>query len=135
MNVHHIGYLCKNIGRAKRSFETLGYRAETETVRDDIRKIDICFLIKDGYRIELISPATEDSVVSGLIRKIGNSPYHICYVSDDFEADIETLKQNGYIMIDRPTPAPALGGRRVVFFIHMHAGMIELLDGNGETEL
>ena len=74
-------------------------------------------------------------MVSGLIRKIGNSPYHICYVSDDFEADIETLKQNGYIMIDRPTPAPALGGRRVVFFIHMHAGMIELLDGNGETEL
>lgn len=135
MNVHHIGYLCKNIGRAKRSFETLGYRAETETVRDDIRKIDICFLIKDRYRIELISPAAEDSVVSGLIRKIGNSPYHICYVSDDFEADIETLKQNGYIMIDRPTPAPALGRRRVVFFIHMHVGMIELLDGNGETEL
>ena len=135
MNIHHIGYLCKRIESAKKQFEALGYRAETATIRDDVRKIDICFLNKDGYRIELISPAAEDSVVSGLIKKYGNSPYHICYCSNAFDKDIEYLKKNGYIMIDQPTPAPALDGRKVVFFIHMHVGMIELLDGNGETEL
>lgn len=119
---------------AKRQFEALGYHAETEPIRDDIRKVEICFLCKDGYRIELITPSAEDSVVSGLIKKIGNSPYHICYSSNAFDNDIDYLKKNGYIMIDQPTPAPALGGQKVVFFIHMYAGMIELLDGNGETD-
>lgn len=127
LKVHHIGYLVKKIEKAKQTFEVLGYRTEQNIVRDDIRNVDICFLIKDGYRVELVSPVSEDSVVYGLLKKYKNCPYHICYETEDFDADYEALRTEGFMPIDTPTPAPALSGRDVVFMSHASLGMIELI--------
>ena len=127
LKVHHIGYLVKKINEAIQSFKNLGYHIVQETVYDDIRKVNICFLEKDGYCIELISPVSEDSVVYGLLKRFKNSPYHICYETEAFEKDYETLLSNGFIAIDDPTPAPALQDREVVFLTSPSLGMIELL--------
>jgi len=70
LTVHHIGYLVKKIDKAIQTFQSLGYEIEQDTVYDDIRKVNICFLTKDGCRVELVSPVSEDSVVSGLMKKI-----------------------------------------------------------------
>jgi len=128
LKVHHIGYLVKNMNKAIRSFETLGYEITQNTLYDDIRKVHICFLKKDGYQVELVSPASGDSVVSGLIRKYKNSPYHICYETEDFENDLRRFTDDGFLAIDTPTPAPALQNRAVVFLTSASMGMIELLD-------
>lgn len=127
LSVHHIGYLVKKIEKAIQTFLSLGYQIEHDTVYDDIRKVNICFLIKDGYRIELVSPASEDSVVTGLMKKYKNSPYHICYLTDDFDQAYAALTANGFLAIDTPTRAPALDGREVVFLTHADIGMIELI--------
>lgn len=127
LSVHHIGYLVKKIEKAIQTFLSLGYQIEHDTVYDDIRKVNICFLIKDGYRIELVSPASEDSVVSGLMKKYKNSPYHICYLTDDFDQTYTALTTNSFLAIDTPTRAPALDGREVVFLTHADIGMIELI--------
>lgn len=127
LTVHHIGYLVKKIEKAKDAFLSLGYQIEQDTLQDEIRKVDICFLIKDGYRVELVSPYAEDSVVSGLMKRYKNSPYHICYETTDFDSALTDLTANGFIVIDTPTPAPALGGRDVVFLNSAVLGMIELI--------
>lgn len=127
LKIHHIGYLVKKIEKAKETFEALGYRVERDTVYDEIRKVDICFLIKDGYRVELVSPASADSVVSGLLKKYKNTPYHICYEADDPETAYRELSENGFAAIDTPTPAPALGNREVVFLTSPVIGMVELV--------
>lgn len=127
LKIHHIGYLVKKIEKAKKTFESLGYLVEQDTVRDEIRRVDICFLIKDGYRVELVSPFSEDSVVAGLLKKYKNAPYHICYEADDPEATYRELTENGFAAIDTPTPAPALGGCKVVFLTSPVIGMIELI--------
>ena len=127
LTVHHIGYLVKKIEKAKDAFLSLGFQVEKDTMRDEIRKVDICFLLKDGYRIELVSPYAEDSVVSGLMKRYKNSPYHICYETADFDAAYADLTAHGYIAIDTPTPAPALDGRDVVFLNSAALGMIELI--------
>ncbi len=127
LKIHHIGYLVKKIEKAKKVFEALGFLIEQDTVSDDIRKVDICFLVKDGYRVELVSPYSEDSVVSGLLKKYKNTPYHICYETDDPEAAYRELTANGFAAIDTPTPAPALDGRNVVFLISPVIGMVELI--------
>lgn len=127
LKIHHIGYLVKKMNAAINSFENLGYHIIQETVYDDIRKVDICFLEKDGYCIELVSPVSEDSVVYGLLKKYKNNPYHICYETGDFEKDYEYLLSNGFIAIDEPTPAPALQNRKVVFLTSPVIGMIELI--------
>lgn len=128
MKIHHIGYLVKKIESAKKTFEALGYCTEQDIIYDDIRKVNICFLIKDGYRVELVSPAAGDSVVSGLIKKYKNSPYHICYETDNFSTVYDELTSGGFIAIDTPTPAPALGGCEVVFLSSASIGMIELIN-------
>lgn len=127
LKIHHIGYLVKKIEKAKQTFEALGYHVEQDTVRDEIRKVDICFLTKDGYRVELVSPFSEESVVAGLLKKYKNTPYHICYEADDPEAAYAELTANGFAAIDTPTPAPALGGCKVVFLTSPVIGMIELI--------
>lgn len=127
LSVHHIGYLVKKIEKARQAFCSLGYVIEQDIVYDDIRKVNICFLVKDGYRIELVSPVSADSVAAGLLKKYKNSPYHICYQTDDLEASYAKLTSSGFLAIDTPTPAPALGGRNVVFLTHASLGMIELL--------
>lgn len=126
LKIHHIGYLVKKIEKAIKSFEALGYLVEQDTVYDDIRKVDICFLVKDGYRVELVSPVSGDSVVSGLLKKYKNTAYHICYEADDPEAAYAELTANGFAAIDTPTPAPALGGSKVVFLTSPVMGMVEL---------
>ena len=73
--IHHIGYLTKNLQKSIDSFRNLGYQTEGGITHDQLRKIDICFLRKDGYRIELVSPYGEDSVVSGLMKTHKNMPY------------------------------------------------------------
>ena len=128
LQVHHIGYLVKNIDAATKTFTQLGYSVTQNTVYDDIRKVNICFLEKDGYVVELVSPTDADSVVTGLLKKHKNMPYHICYESSALEEDLARLTTEGFTAIDSPTPAPALSGRRVVFLMSATLGMIELLE-------
>lgn len=128
MQIHHIGYLVKKLEKAAAAFTALGYVPEGKITDDTIRGIDILFLVKDGYRIELVSPNRPDSVVSGLIKTYRNAPYHICYTSDAFGTDVEALEHSGYIRMGEACEAPALGGKRVVFLMSPVLGMIEVIE-------
>lgn len=128
MKVHHIGYLVKNIEKAKKQFQNIGYQIEQDTVCDTWRDIDICFLVKDGYRIELVAPRTNTSAVGELRKKLNNSPYHICYEVDSLECAIEALREERYVIWQEPHEAPAIAGRKVAFLIHGQIGMIELVE-------
>lgn len=56
LKIHHIGYLVKKMEPAKKTFESLGYQVEQDTVYDHIRKVDICFLNKDEFAGWSLSP-------------------------------------------------------------------------------
>ena len=127
LKIHHIGYLVKKINAAVKEFEHLGFTLTHDITYDDYRKINICFLEKDGYVVELVSPADDSSVVAGLLKKYKNSPYHICYETEHFEEDFAKLQEEGYVAIDAPTPAPAINFSPVVFLMNAKLGMIELL--------
>lgn len=128
MKVHHIGYLVKNLNKAEKAFIKLGYQSESSYVYDEKRKVNIAFLTKDNYRVELIESTASDSIVANLYGRFKNAPYHMCYSSDCFEEDIESLREAGFVEIDEPAPAPALNNKRVVFFMNASAGIIELLE-------
>ena len=128
MRVHHTGYLVKRLEKAAAAFSALGYEAEGGAVYDEYRDVDILFLTLGEYLVELVSPRSERSVVAKLLKTYKNAPYHLCYEAEDFGGELERLEGAGYLRIDEPTPAPALGGRRVCFLMSPHAGMIELLE-------
>lgn len=127
LKIHHIGYLVKKTEPAIHTLQALGYQITQSMIFDEIRQVDICFLEKDGYRIELVCPVSDKSVVYGLLKRYKNCPYHICYEAADFEKDFDALRAEGFLPIDTLTPAPALSGREVVFMTHAALGMIELI--------
>lgn len=128
MKVHHIGYLVKKLDKALKAFQGLGYAVTQEKTFDAARGVDIVFLAKDGYVVELVSPVTPESVVAELVKRLGNNAYHVCYETDDLEAEIVRLRDERYVVCSEPQAAPACGGRRVAFLIHPFMGMIELVE-------
>lgn len=128
IRAHHIGYLVKNPQKAAAHFAALGYVPRSESVDDTGRGVDIRFLENGDCCVELVTPNRADSVVSGLMERRKNSPYHLCLSSDCFLEDLALLREQGFLPVDEPTPAPALGGRRVVFLMSPQIGLVELME-------
>jgi methylmalonyl-CoA/ethylmalonyl-CoA epimerase len=126
MKIHHIGYLVDDIGLAAREFEKLGFAKTGEVVEDKSRDIHVLFLENNGYVVELVQPASEASPVYGLRKKYRNSPYHICYETDDLRREME-IPENTVML--PPAPAPAISGcPNVVFLMNRHAGIVEYVE-------
>jgi len=70
----------------------------------------------EGTRIEVIHPLRGEGPVAGFLEKRGGGLHHICFRSDDLDADVDRLRGRGYrFLTDEPTPG-AHGSR--VIFIH-----------------
>ncbi len=137
MKIHHIGYLVKNIEKSAAAFEAAGYErllySDGSFVFDDkTRQCDISFMRMNGGSesdcIELVAPQSPDCPIYGLMKQYKNSPYHICFESENLEEDTARLKQKGWSVFLPSAPAPAIDGRNVVFLIHRSAGIIEIVD-------
>ena len=95
LKIHHVGYMIKKISRTLPQFTELEYEVEIPEFKDESRKCDFCFLIKDGYRIELISPWGEESPLFPMLKHHKNMMYHICYETDSMQKEIERLNGLG----------------------------------------
>ncbi len=112
-----------------RSFENLGFLFGP--IFDDFdRNLQISFGEKDGYRIELVSPLDKQqkSPVDQYLSIMLGTPYHICYQSNDFDADLERLKNQKYKMIVAPAAAIAFNKKRVAFMMNLGFGLIEIVE-------
>ena len=127
MKVHHVGYAVKSIEDARKEFELLGFRCESEAVLDSVRKVRILFMTNDRCRIELIEPNESGNPIESILKKVGSSPYHICYESEDIESDARLLKEKGFRVISDVSEAPALGNKNVCFLYSKDIGIIELV--------
>lgn len=127
MKIDHIGYAVKNIDKAKKQMEMLGFSFE-ETVTDADRNIYLAFGEMCGYRVELVAPISNGTPVDTFLEKIGSTPYHICYTSNEIEADMERLQQKRFKVTIPLAPAVAFGGKRVVFLYSLSVGLIEIVE-------
>lgn len=128
MRIDHIGYAVKNMDKAVAAFSTLGYRFE-QPVDDISRNLRICFGTKDGYRVELLTPlSNEASPADAWLKKVGPTPYHICYRAADFDKVLAGIVREGFRMVVPAKPAVAFSGRRVAFLFHVHIGLIEIVE-------
>ena len=133
MPIDHIGYAVKHMEESVQRLRSLGFAFE-EPIDDEDRNIKVCFGQQGEYRIELVAPLDrkEPSPVDLYLKKVGCTPYHFCFRSEDMEKDIEQLEQDGYRLIIEPRKATAFsvrgGVRRVAFLWAEPAGLIEIVD-------
>lgn len=129
MRYHHLGYVVPNIDKACNDFAILGY-CVSEVVDDLMRNIKIAFVRKEHISVELIAPINVGSPVDNILKKMGPSPYHICYEVSSIDESIECLKISGWTLIKKPEPAIAIEGEGaawVAFLYKKSSGLIELL--------
>ena len=69
-----------------------------------------------GTSIELIQPVGNQGPLTKHLEKRGPGLHHICFKTDDIDADVAHLKAKGYqFLSDRPTPG---AHDAMVIFIH-----------------
>ena len=121
----HIGIAVKSLDAAK-VYEALGLSIEhVETV--ETQKVKTAFLSVGDSHLELLEPTGPDSTVAKFIEKRGEGIHHICLRVDKIEDHLETLKAQGYRLINE-APVPGAHNCRVAF-LHPSAGngvLIEL---------
>lgn len=127
-NIHHIGYLVKNIEKSLQPFLELGYEMFSDVKRDQIRRVRICFLKKGENLVELVEPNVESEVYP-LLKQYRNRAYHICYEVDDIDKAVRMLKKKGFLHFSEKGNAPVISGTaKVAFLIHSQMGLIELIE-------
>ena len=82
--------------------------------------------------VELLAPVDETSPVNKTLEKLGVTPYHTCYVVDNIEDAIASLRKMRYVMVSKPAEAVAIKGSRVVFLFNKNVGLIELVESPAE---
>lgn len=79
-------------------------------------KTSTAFFPVDKPSIELIHPLRGEGPVQKYLEKKGGGMHHLCFRSDDIEADVERLKAKGYQFL---TEEPSIGAHNCrVIFIH-----------------
>ena len=83
----------------------------------------------EGTRIELIHPLGGKGPVQKYLDKRGGGLHHVCFETDDIEADMARLKAKGYRLLS-DAPQPGAHGTRVVFIHPKSTGgiLIELAE-------
>ena len=128
MKIHHIGYAVNNIEDSLNEFKKLGYKCVENKIVDKKRKVIIQFIENGDYSIELVAPLGKESPVTNLLKKQGNSPYHICYETDNLEKEIKDLDDDGFVIISDLLKAPAINNKKVIFLYKKEIGLIELVE-------
>jgi hypothetical protein len=83
-----------------------------------------------GPLVELVEGLDQASPVTGILKRAGAGPYHICFAVPVLETAGQELEAAGYHAITNPIHAVALSGARVQFFYHPACGLLELAEVN-----
>ena len=114
--IEHVGIAVKNIANAGATYEkllnTLIYKIEDV----ESEGVKTAFLQSGPNKIELLEATNTDSPVAKFIEKRGEGIHHIAFDVEDIIAEMERLKNEGFILLN---DRPKLGAdNKLVCFIH-----------------
>jgi len=137
LSLHHIGYLVPHIDEARETYmQQFGYKIHSPVIHDPVQTALVQFLRlpADSSYLELISPAGEQSRLSAALAK-GGGLNHLCYRTTDLDAEIARMRSSGLLLLRKPVPAVAFGGRRIAWMRGQEPFPIELVEAGNEGEL
>tara|TARA_R110002096_G_scaffold240002_1_gene431763 strand:- start:43 stop:453 length:411 start_codon:yes stop_codon:yes gene_type:complete len=77
-------------------------------------KTSTAFFPVPATSIELVHPLNGEGPIAGFLEKKGAGLHHLCFRSDDIEADVERLKSKGYQFLS-DAPFPGAHNSKVIF--------------------
>lgn len=127
---HHVGFVVNNIEETIVGFtRSVNGFWNGEIFDDPIQKVKVTFLSTAGsdVQIELVEPVGPQSPVRTFLEK-GGGLHHLCYEVKDCETGLSVVRQNGGVIVRRPKPAVAFGGRKIAWALTAEKLLIEFLD-------
>ncbi len=125
--VEHIGIAVKQLTTAIPLFEKLLNTACYKTEQVASEKVNTAFFKQGETKIELLESTDPDGVIARFIEKKGEGLHHIAFDVADIEAEMERLKNEGFILLNE-TPKQGADNKLVCFLHPKHTSgvLIEL---------
>lgn len=112
--IEHIGIVVKNLEASNALFEKLlgvsHYKIE-EVASEGVKT---SFFKSGPNKVELLEATTTDSPIAKFLEKRGEGIHHIAFAVDDIIAEIERLKNEGFVIINE-TPKKGADNKLVAF--------------------
>ena len=115
-NVEHIGIAVKSVSEANALYLKLLGVASYKTELVSSENVNTSFFKVGDTKIELLEGTTEDSAISKFIQKRGEGIHHIAFEVEDIVSEMERLKQEGFILLNK-TPKKG-ADNKLVCFVH-----------------
>lgn len=128
---HHVGYVVASINDAIPAIaKSLDAEWDGEIIHDPNQAVRVAFLKHKNPAdplIELVEPAGEKSPVHAFLKR-GGGFHHLCYQVEQLEKQLELSRANGAVIVRKPMPAVAFGGRRIAWIFTKQKLLIEYLE-------
>lgn len=125
--VDHIGYAVNEISETAKYYQDAGWEL-SEIFEEKVQNTRIAFLRKEGFpTIELVSPLEGKSPVDNILKQVGCSTYHVCYVVEDIDQAVEDLYDENFKPLFFPVESVAMGNRKICYLYNLNVGLIELV--------
>lgn len=116
LKVEHIGIAVKNLATSISLFEKLLNTTCYKTEAVESEKVTTAFLKTGETKIELLESSDPDGVIARFIEKKGEGAHHIAFEVSDIVAEMERLKNEGFILLNEKPKAGA--DNKLVCFLH-----------------
>jgi methylmalonyl-CoA/ethylmalonyl-CoA epimerase len=116
LKVEHIGIAVKNLASSISLFEKLLNTTCYKTEAIESEKVTTAFLKTGETKIELLESSDPDGVIARFIEKKGEGTHHIAFEVSDIVAEMERLKNEGFILLNEKPKAGA--DNKLVCFLH-----------------
>ena len=131
MRLDHIGIVVKRIDEYKDYYvKNFRCRPLSDIIDEPAHGVQIMFL-DSGHgslpMIELITPVSEDSKVSGFLEKTGGGIHHLAYEVPDIHEAIEHFKSLGSLILGDIVLGAGHNNTPTVWLYTSHKSLIELI--------
>ena len=131
-HLHHVGFVVADIAACVEGFSySLRARWSGQIITDPLQKVRAAFLTvaTDHVLIELIEPTGPDSPIHRFLKERFGGMHHLCYEVDDADAELLRIREGKGLIVSRPQPAVAFGGRRIAWALTREKVLLEFLEG------
>ena len=112
--IGHIGIAISNIDESLAAISR-ALDLPKPTVHDNSeKKMKFALLDLGGVGLEFLQDYSKEGVFARFVKERGDAIHHFCLLTDDIEADIETLTGRGVEMADQK-PKLGLRGKKIAF--------------------
>jgi methylmalonyl-CoA/ethylmalonyl-CoA epimerase len=116
LKTEHIGIAVKELAISIPLFEKLLNSQCYKTESVDSEQVNTAFFKTGNTKIELLESVTDDGIIAKFIEKKGEGIHHIAFEVPDILAEMERLKNEGFILLN-DTPKKG-ADNKLVCFLH-----------------